>query len=243
MKRNVLILEDLQVAREFLTKIVSDCDEDICVYPCGTVEEACNCMLKRKIDLFLLDIVLNPDEVGDFSGIRFADFVRGHEQYLAAEIIFVTSLAGLEIDLMKKVHCFDYIEKPISEERVKRVVKDALRKLNVKKPEDAVLYVRKDRVSYPIREKDIVYLESRRKILSIHKTDDTLEIPNLSLKYFLKEIGTQKFLMPTKGVAINSRYIEYVDSGNSYVKMKGVDQLIELGSRMKKSFLKEMEEL
>lgn len=243
MRRNVLILEDLQVARELLEKIVSQCGEDIHVYPCETIEEACTCMIERKIDLFLLDIVLNPEEIGDFSGIRFADFIRSHEQYLAAEIIFVTSLAGLEADMMRKVHCFDYIEKPISETRVRKVVKEALQKMDMKKPEDAVRYVRKDRVSYPVHEKDIVYLESRRKILSIHKLDDTLEIPNLSLNYFLKEIRTQKFLMPTKGIAVNSRYIEYVDSGNSYVKLRGVDRLIEIGSRMKKEFLRELEEL
>lgn len=57
-------------------------------------------------------------------------------------------------------------------------------------------------------------LSSRHKKLYIIKTDDELEIPNLSLNHFLKQIRTQKFLIPTKGIAVNYAYLEYVDPVN-----------------------------
>ncbi len=65
----------------------------------------------------------------------------------------------------------------------------------------------KDKVSYAVHEKDIVMLSSRHKKLYIIKTDDELEIPNLSLNHFLKQIRTQKFLIPTKGIAVNYAYL------------------------------------
>ena len=69
----------------------------------------------------------------------------------------------------------------------------AFRKMHSTVLEDAVCFVRKDKVSYAVHEKDIVMLSSRHKKLYIIKTDDELEIPNLSLNHFLKQIRTQKF--------------------------------------------------
>ena len=132
------------------------------------------------------------------------------------DIIFVTSLIGLEAELLRKIHCYDYIEKPIQESRVRKVVMQAFRKMHSTVLEDAVCFVRKD---------------------------DELEIPNLSLNHFLKQIRTQKFLIPTKGIAVNYAYLEYVDPVNRYVKLRGRDELIEIGTRMKKQFLDEIEEL
>ena len=159
------------------------------------------------------------------------------------DIIFVTSLIGLEAELLRKIHCYDYIEKPIQESRVRKVVMQAFRKMHSTVLEDAVCFVRKDKVSYAVHEKDIVMLSSRHKMLYIIKTDDELEIPNLSLNHFLKQIRTQKFLIPTKGIAVNYAYLEYVDPVNRYVKLRGRDELIEIGTRMKKQFLDEIEEL
>ena len=243
MRRNVLILEDLGTARELLARIVETCGKDIRVYAFSTVGEACECMMENEIDLFLIDIILKPGTPNDFSGVNFARYIRRQEQYLAADIIFVTSLMGLEAELMRSVHCFDYIEKPIREERVRKVVSEALRKRKSREPEDEVRFVRKDRVSYAVHEKDILYLESHQKILYIHKKDDVLEIPNLSLKQFLKSIRTQKFLIPTKVTAVNLNYIEYVDDVNRYVKVEGKKELIEIGYRMRGRFLTELNEM
>ncbi len=42
---------------------------------------------------------------------------------------------------------------------------------------------------------------------------------------------------------MNYAYLEYVDPVNRYVKLRGRDELIEIGTRMKKQFLDEIEEL
>lgn len=243
MRKNVLILEDVDVARESLAKIVKSCDAEIEVFAFSDVGDACVCMMENKIDLFLLDIVLKPHISNDFSGITFAEFIRQQDQYLAVDIVFVTTLIGLEAELLRKIHCFDYIEKPIREKRVRKVVLQALQKLEKNAAEDAVCFVRKDRVSYAVHENEIMILESHHKTLFIHKVDDTLEIPNLSLNQFVKRLKTQHFLIPTKGIAVNYMYIDYVDPVNRYVKMRGRRELIEIGYKMKKQFMEEIQEL
>ena len=231
MRKKVLILEDMETTRTALKRIVESCDDAITAYAFSEVGPALACMMENHIDLFFVDIILKPQVANDFSGIKFAEYVRKQEEYFGVDIIFVTSLIGLEAELLRKIHCYDYIEKPIQESRVRKVVMQAFRKMHSTVLEDAVCFVRKDKVSYAVHEKDIVMLSSRHKI------------PNLSLNHFLKQIRTQKFLIPTKGIAVNYAYLEYVDPVNRYVKLRGRDELIEIGTRMKKQFLDEIEEL
>lgn len=188
MKRNILILEDLKAIRELLTDIVESISDEICVYSFDNYIEAFRFSMSTHIDIFLLDIVLEPKEEQDFSGITFAKQIRACEQYLSSEIIFITSLAGLEADLLRSVHCFDYIEKPISKERVREVVSVALRKMKGQPVEEELLFLRKDRVSFPVPTKDIVYIESRHRSLLFYKLDEVVEIPYFTMKAALEKI-------------------------------------------------------
>lgn len=240
MKRRVLILEDLEISRKALVKLVSECEEELIIYDFEDPASALECAMENDIDLFLVDIVLKPNEPNDFSGITFARNIRENARYAAAEIIFITSLAGLEAQMLRSVHCFDYIEKPISEERVFRVLKAVFRKLDGRQVEDELVFLRKDRVTYPICADRIIYVESRGKVLYIGTVDEVIDIPNLSLKKFVERVKTQNFLYPIKGFAINVKYIEFVDSTNRYVKMRGVEQMIDIGTRMKEKFMKEL---
>lgn len=243
MKKRVLILEDLETSRKSLVQMVQNCGENLEVFDFEEVAGAYECAMNYDIDLFLVDIVLRPKDPNDFSGITFAKNIRENALYAAAEIVFITTLAGLEGELLRMVHCFDYIEKPLYAERVQKVVKAALYKVDGKVKKDEILFLRKERITYCVEAKKIVYVESRRKILYIHTTDDVIEIPHLTLKQMMQRVQSQTLLCPTKGIAVNVKYIEYVDSANRYVKMKGNDQLLEIGSRLKSTFMNNLYEL
>lgn len=239
MKRNILILEDLKPIRELLTNIVSSLSDEICVYSFDNYIEAFRFSMSKHIDLFLLDIVLEPKEEQDFSGITFAKQIRACEQYRSSEIIFITSLAGLEAELLHSVHCFDYIEKPISKDRVREVVNAALRKMKGQAADEELLFLRKDRISYPIATKDIVYIESRHRSLLFYKQDEVIEIPYFTMRAALEKIKQEKFLRINRSVVVNARYIEYVDSTNRYVKLQGYKDAMDIGAKLKPAFLVE----
>lgn len=243
MKRRVLILEDLEVSRKSLVEMVRECSDELVIYDYGNPAEALECAMKQDIDLFLVDIILKPKEHNDFSGVWFAKTIRECSRYAAAEIVFVTTLAGLEPELLRMVHCFDYIEKPITKERVQKVVGDALNKLNGKRPEREMVFLRKDKITYPVYTDLIVYAESRRKILHIHTEKEIIDVPNFPLNQFLESVHTQKFLYAAKGVAVNVAYIEFVDATNRYIKLRGITDMISIGTNMKVPFLKEFHEI
>lgn len=236
MKKRILILEDLSVSRKALVKMVAECGSDLVIYDFGDPGSALQCVMENRIDLFLIDIVLEPQKPNDFSGIAFAQSIRESSKHSSAEIVFITTLAGLEAELLRAVHCFDYIEKPISKQRVQKVVREALSKIEGRPSEDELIFLRKDRVTYPVYAKKVIYFESRRKTLYVHTTEDLVDIPNMSLKKVVDRIQTQELIFISKGVAINVNYIEYVDLTNRYVKMRGTEQPLSIGERMKEQF-------
>lgn len=242
MKKNVLILEDLETIRKSLTDIVQSLSDEICVYSFDNYIEAFQFSMKTQIDVFLLDIVLEPKEEQDFSGITFAKQIRACDNYLSSEIIFITSLAGLEADLLRSVHCFDYIEKPITKERVINVMQMVLKKLKGQPLEEEKLFIRKDRITFPILTKEIVYIESEYRSLNIYRPEEMIVVPYMSMKTALEKIKIEKFFRIKKSLAVNARYIEYVDSTNRYVKMKGYKEALDIGGRLKTDFIEEYNE-
>lgn len=240
MTRKILILEDLETPRAALVKMVKECGNGLKVYDFPDMGSAFECAMENKIDLFLVDIVLKPKRPNDFSGITFARCIREHPGYASAEIVFITTLAGLEAEMLRSVHCFDYIEKPVTQQRVQKVVREALLKMGGQMRNDEMVFLRKDRVTYPVPVKKIIYVESRRRTLYVYTAKETIDIPNLSLRKFLEKIQTTDFLIPMKGIAVNVNHIQYVDKTNRFIKMNNIDTMIDIGLRMKDSFMQEL---
>ncbi len=239
--KQILILEDNALTRNKLVKILESLEQEVDVFAFSTQEEAFGCALTHRIDLFLVDIILQPKERNDFSGIRFVEKIRECPSCAAAEVVFITSLAGLEVELLHRVHCYDYIEKPIDENRIKRIVTEILDRgeKTVKMPER--IYFRNSGISYPIDVPEIRYAVHQNRMLSVYTGDECIEVPNLSLKKFLEQIRECVFLTPLKGTAVNIAYIESVDYVNQFIYLKGIKEPICMGSIMKKKFRSEYE--
>lgn len=243
----VLLLEDNESCRKLLVKILRSCMNGIEVYDFAKREDAYLCAMDNKIDLFLVDIILRPDLRNDSSGIQFADDLRENNRYKMTPIIFVTTLQGLEPQLVRQVHCYDYIEKPIGDGRIFRSrVTEALDAIvsdrKIKKKECIAL--RCDGISYPVYPEKVIYVVSRRGVLSIHTADDdVIEIANLTTSGFLKRVKQTVFLTPMHGVAVNARYIQGVDFPRKQVYLKGTSEVLGIGGRVIKRFRKEFDEI
>lgn len=241
---NVLILEDNETSRAAMVKIVKSCMKKIQVFSFADRASAYMCAMDHNIDLFLVDIILKPKERNDSSGIKFAKDLRDNARYKSKPIIFVTTLSGLETALLKQVHCYDYIEKPIDVPRVRRHIMEALEMIVADKrsrpPERFTL--RHDGVSFPLVMEEVIYIVNRRGILYIHTIDEVIEIPNLPASTFLRRVRDNKFLIPMKGTAVNVLYIKCVDFIKNKVYLRDTEDVINIGGRKKKRFREEYEE-
>ncbi len=239
--KQVLILEDTELTRNKLTRIVESIDIEVDVHAFSDMEKALGCALTHHIDLYLVDIVLCPETRSDFSGIRFVEKIKECPSCAHGEVVFITSLAGLETELLHRVHCYDYIEKPIDEDRVKRIVEEVLTKGERATKLSERIYFRSDGIVYPLDVGEIRYVSHQNRKLYVYTGDDCLEIPNLPLKRFLDNIQGYVFLKAMKGVAVNIAYIKSVDYVNQYIHLKGIDEPIAMGSVVKNQFREEYE--
>lgn len=236
---NVLILEDNGKSRLNLEKIVKSCRIQTNVLVFGRSTDAYACAMANHIDLFLVDIILEPSKRNDSSGIDFADKIREHAEYKFTPVIFITTLQGLEIQLLKRIHCYDYIEKPIGDgEIIKRRISEVIEGITFgnKHKQREYIPLRHDGIGYMVYVDEVIYFANRRGTLYIYTVDDTIIIPNLSAKTFLRKIKHTLFLMPTYGTAVNPKYIDSIDFRNREVYLRGTEDVVSIGGRMLKQF-------
>ncbi len=239
--KQILLLEDNEYTRNKLIKVLKSLEQEVNVFAYANQREAFGCAMTHRIDLFLVDIILCPKERNDFSGISFVEKIRECASCAAAEVVFITSIAGLEVDLLHRVHCYDYIEKPIDEKRIKRIVNEILNRGERVSKLPERIYFRNNGISYPIEVEEIRYVMYQNRVLNVYTGEESIKVPNLPLKRFLEQVRDSIFLCPLKGTAVNIAYIESIDYVNQYINLKGIKEPLSMGPVMKKRFRDEYE--
>jgi Response regulator containing CheY-like receiver, AAA-type ATPase, and DNA-binding domains len=113
----VLIIDDEASIRESISNILSD--ENISSKTAKSLEEAKKILTKEYFPVILLDIWLE-----DGSGIDFIDIVK--ELSPNSSIVMITGHGGIELAVQSiKKGAFDFLEKPLSIEKLLNVVEKA----------------------------------------------------------------------------------------------------------------------
>lgn len=241
MIRNVLIIEDKKSHMEALCKIVSDLNRNLKIYTAVDAEEAYQIAMEHHIHLFLVDIILHPEKPGDVMGLKFAREIRDVRKYMFTPLIFITSLEDPKLYSYSQLHCFGYIEKPFSEEQVRKLISKAL-EFPVEDDEERFVYFRKDGIVYSKCIKEIIYIENSRRKVVIHCEKDVLEIPYKTCDEILEELDSALFIQCSRYTILNKKYIEEIDYTNRYVRLRGIQKPVEIGIIMKKRFKDKMGE-
>lgn len=239
MKKNVLIVEDNRASMDALVELTRECDSTSVIYCATNSAEAYKYAMENRIDLFLIDIMLDNKVQNDVSGIFFADKMRQQEQYKFVPMVFVTALVDQAMVAFHKLHCYGYIEKPFDFDKVRQTIREALQYPNRDERKNQYFYYRKDGILYSIETDRIIYVETCVRVLSMHLLDEVIEIPYMTCSTLLEKLNSQDFLQYSRHGILNRKYIDYVDETNRYIRMKNGDML-ELGSVMKKRFMQEL---
>ena len=191
--KQILLLEDNEYTRNKLIKVLKSLEQEVNVFAYSNQREAFGCAMTHRIDLFLVDIILCPKERNDFSGISFVEKIRECASCAAAEVVFITSIAGLEVDLLHRIHCYDYIEKPIDERRLKRIVNEIINRGEKVSKLPERIYFRNNGISYPIEVAEIRYVMYQNRALNVYTGEESIKVPNLPLKRFLEKVRDLSF--------------------------------------------------
>lgn len=237
--KKILILEDNKNTLRHLAAIVREADAKCEVIALDNIKDAYKCALERKIDLFIIDIILDTRRPGDSSGLRFVDSIRKINNYAFTPVLFVTSLEDSKLYAYEKLHCYNFVEKPFDTDKVRQMVAHCL-KFPGFQEEDKTLYFRKDGIVLAVDRSDIVYAESVNHIMYIHtRRSDTLEIPYLTLKRLLDEADSPDIIQCSRSAIINKRFVHNVDMTNRIIQLRDNYGRVEIGLMYKK-LLKEI---
>ena len=239
--RRIIVLEDDKVMSNHLCQIIKGLHKAVEIYCATNIKDAYNLAMEYQIHLFLVDIILNPANPGDVSGLRFVQEIRGVKRYEYIPVIFITSLQDPKMYSYSQLKCFDFIEKPFDEKNVENNILKALG-VPLASEQERYVYFRKDGITYSMKPDEIYYIDIRRRNLTVYYINGELEIPYKTCKEMLKELGSTLFVQCSRYKIINKRYIEYVDYARRYIKLKNVKECIEIGAVIKNKFKGEIEE-
>lgn len=237
--KKVLILEDKRENIVALTSMIEQMPQDIKIYATTQAAQAYQIAMEKNVDVFLLDIVLEPEKMGDMSGMVFADRMRQVEKYRFTPIIFLTALGDPELHAYRELHCYGYLTKPYEKEKMISLLEEALQ-FEQHREDNKNIYFKKDGIFFAKKMQDIVYIKSSAGKMLVKTIRDSLEISYKSNSQVLRELDSENFIKCNRAVVVNKSFIASVDSTNRYITLKDGYGTLEIGTIMKKEFMKEI---
>ena len=238
--KEVLIVEEKEETRRELAKLVKEVKPDSVVYEAADENEAYVIAIKRSIDLFIADIILHSKKAGgDHSGTDFLINIRSIEKYSFAPIIILSSLYDYKMCMFSIVHCYQFIEKPYDADKVKAVIKSAIR-YNTRDNNRRYIYFHSKGLLEAVALDEILYIESKNHKMMVYTINETFTIPYKTCNKMLEEIDSDDFAMCNRGTIVNIEHIKSIDKVNRYIYMKYTDAILDIGSVLKKQFLEEL---
>lgn len=102
------------------------------------------------------------------------------------------------------------------------------------------IYFKKDGIFFAKKMQDIVYIKSSAGKMLLKTVRDSLEISYKSNSQVLRELDSENFIKCNRAVVVNKAFIASVDSTNRYITLKDGYGTLEIGTIMKKEFMKEI---
>ena len=239
MKKAILIIEDDAEQLDMLKQLVMAVGANAEIYTADNVTSAYRILMEKTIDVFLADIILDTTKPGDTAGIRLVEKIRKIPKYMFTPVIFITSLEDPAMYAYTDLNCMGYIEKPFAPERVVKLVVKALN-YTTEREKEVSLTFRKDGILYPVKLKEIVYMESLNHIMYIHLLDGSvLEIPYKTCKQVMQETDTNCLMQCSRSTLVNKEYVLSIDAPNRFLTLKDDLGMLDIGITYKKKILAE----
>ncbi len=224
----VLILEDCKESITALATIMKEYSEDIHVLFAYSLKEANEHLTKdQPVDIFFLDINLDRNKQDDKSGLNFAKKVREISKYAFTPIVFISSIAELELVSYRETQCYSYLTKPYNKEAVLNILKKVI--IHSHPEEERRITVKKDGVNYRIRVEEILCIEAISRGIRLYLQEESLDLKYTSIKQILEKLPEELFVQCHRMYVVNLNAIDYVDTVNRMIQIKGLNLMIEIG--------------
>lgn len=197
----IAVCEDNEIERSILFKLVDSLIKErgllSQIYDFSSGEEFVQGFKSGHYDIVFLDIVMEQ-----MNGIETGKAIREMDKH--TEIIYCTLSSDFAIEAYE-VHAMGYLLKPYEPSRIGALLDYYLQKHKENTLE--FLKVKSKKMTYVIFWKEILYLESNNKVVTIHTLHQgCIRIYN-KLDYFEKELQDSRFLRCHQSYLVNMQHI------------------------------------
>ena len=229
MKINCIVVEDSNVQRQTIVRLVNDNQNLNLVGEFSNAIEAKNCITNKPVDLVFLDI-----EMPIINGFDLLDGLKSKPQ-----VIFITSKAEYALKAFD-YSATDYLHKPISRERFNQAVKKAINLISLSKEnsdeENPFIFIKSNLKKLKLYISRIKWIEAYGDYVKII-TDEENHLVLATMKSFEQELPADKFIRVHKSYIVN---VEKIDKFNSKYAEIGTNK-IPLSRNKKEDLFKFME--
>lgn len=225
----ILVVEDNPLIAQQLKQMICSINKEAEVCVTGYASEALELLQHQQIDLFLLDVGLV-----DYSGIELGKKIRQRSNYALVPIVFVTSTPSRELEAFRYIHCYDYIIKPFSEERVKEVLVTLLEKDSAHPTQNLELKLVQKHFTLVLKQDKIIYIEAQNRKLVFVTQEEVLDISTYTLKDIEGKLG-HHFIRCHRGFIVNEAYIKRIDKSRSSIELKESYGMLPIGEKYKQN--------
>lgn len=219
-----MIIEDNIKQRKYIVECARAINPAIEIYETGSGIEAYKILTSKDIDAFFIDIQLE-----DYDGIDLSKRIRKIKHYQFVPIVFITGVVSREMMAFHSVHCYDYIIKPFSENKLKKVLKSILIDyIDQEIEEEPKLEIEYKGVKQIINVSDILFVEVKSRKISITTKYEEIQYKHIPLTTFVENLP-ECFVQVHQSFVINGNYIEKCDYVQKIIKLKGNNTYIPIG--------------
>lgn len=236
--KKILILEDNDIAVKALESIITEISRNVEIAVFKSVEETLGIIVKENFDLFIVDIILDPKNPNDASGLDFIGFLREIKKYDFTPVIIITSIVDSKLYAYDTLNCFRYIEKPYDSEQVKRVIEKALQ-MPLGYQEDKHIHLRNGSIVQIFKENEIVYIHYSNRRLTVRSTNGISTFYYKSITDLKKKLGDGLFFQCSRNILVNRNYISKLDKQTSRIELKDGYGELTIGNIYKRRLVEE----
>jgi len=161
---------------------------------------------EKKYDLIFLDI-----EMKELNGIETAQVIRSEDADV--KIVYITSYTDYWRRAYR-VHAFDFISKPFSDEDIHNVLKDFLRIYDVENEKTVQLRTADGAAVLKIKDILYFYIKDKEKRKVIVNTSHGEYVSIESLKEIYEKLDNEEFYKAHKSYIVNLRYVQSMTKNN-----------------------------
>jgi DNA-binding LytR/AlgR family response regulator len=205
---NCLIIDDEQISRDILKKLIHKTDGLSLLGSCESALQGLELIQTQSIDLIFLDV-----EMPELSGIEFLNEINQKPL-----IIFVTSKEIYAVEAFEH-DAVDYLLKPLNYPRFLRAVakaKDIFESRQTVQEGMGNLFVKKDGKLVKIRYSDILYIEAAADYMIIF-TENQRFMVNITMKALNERLPDKDFIRVHRTYTVRKDKIESMEDSTVLV--------------------------